>query len=204
MKILGIVGSSRKKGNTDILVDTVLKSAENCGAQVEKIYLSDYDFEGCRACEGCNKTFKCVLKDDMQEIYKKINESDGIVLGSPTYFYNVSSLTKKFIDRLYAYDTFHDDDRSVWISYNEVFGMKYAVTVAVCEQENEDDMGYTSIVMDKTLQSVGYRVVQSVKALHAFKKGEIKQKDDILYICEKAGEKLYKTIELSYSIKNKK
>ncbi len=199
MKILAIVGSPRKKGNTDILVDNVCLGIQSQGLEVEKIYLSDYKFEPCIGCEGCSKTCKCVLKDDMQVIYKKLDESHGIILGSPTYFYNVSALTKKFIDRLYAYDIFDPEDRSVWLSPNEVFGLKYAVTVAVCEQEDESDMGVTSDIMVKTLASVGYRTVSSIKALHLFKKGAVNDYANIQLQAKKAGEKLAKTLKL-YSL----
>lgn len=139
----------------------------------------------------------------MQKIYNKLQEADGIVLGSPTYFYNVTGITKMFLDRLYAYEIFDSEDRSVWLSVNEILGMKYAVTVAVCEQENVDDMGYTSIVMDKTLQAVGYRVVESVKALHLFSKGEAEKKQEILEVSFNAGKKLAKTLILTKNAREK-
>ena len=203
MKVLGFVGSTRKNGNTDILVETVLKGVESCGIEVEQIYLSDYNFTACTGCEGCRKSFRCIKKDDMQTIYDKLEEADGIVLGSPTYFYNVSSLTKAFMERLYCYDMFDESDRSVWLNIGELFGIKYAVTVAICEQNNIEDMGYTSIAMDRTLQAVGYRIVESMKVLHMFKKGESKKHEDILNEALHAGEKLGKTIVLANCIKKK-
>ena len=116
MKVLGIVGSPRKKGNTDILVEAVLSGANSMGTETEKIYLADYQFKGCTGCEGCSKTYDCVINDGMQEIYNKIEEADALVLGSPTYFYNVTGITKLFLDRLFKYEIFDDDDRSVWLS----------------------------------------------------------------------------------------
>ncbi len=196
-KVLALVGSPRKNGNTDILVDAVLEGVVSEGLEIEKIYLGDINFDGCIGCEGCRKTCRCIIKDDMQEIYAKLEASKGLILGSPTYFYNVSALTKKFIDRLYAYDIFDPQDRSVWLSPNEVFGLKYAVSVAVCEQEDIADMGVTSDVMTKTLSAVGYRTVAAIKGLHAFKKGEICAQKDILQDAHKAGAKLGKTIALA-------
>lgn len=197
MKILGIVGSGRKKGNTDILVETVLNGAKNNGFEIEKIYLSDMNISCCKACEGCAKTGKCVIKDDMQIIYKRIEETQGLVLGSPTYFYNMSGLTKNFLDRLYAYEIFDKTDRAVWISANEVTGIKYAATVSVCEQETIDNMGYTSEAMTKALAAVGWRTVGSVKALHLFERGAAKNNESILKQAELAGERLAKTILLA-------
>lgn len=203
MKIIGIIGSPRKKGNTDTLVDLVLQGACENGAEIEKIYLSDLNFKGCTGCEGCKKTCKCVVKDDMQMVYKKIDEADGIVLGSPTYFYDVTGLTKMFMDRLYAYEVFDESDRSVWLSPNEVFGIKYAVTVAVCEQETADNMGFTSDSMDMTLKAVGWRPVENVKALFLFKRGEANGQTELMKTAKKAGVKLAKTIVLANDIKKK-
>jgi len=201
MKVLGIVGSNRKHGNTDILVKKVLEGVKSCNIDTELIYLSDYNFKSCIGCEGCSKTYKCVIKDDMSKIYELIDAADGIVVGSPTYFYNVNGLTKSFLDRLYAYEIFDEEDRSVWLSLNEVLGLKYAVTVAICEQEDEADMGFTSIALDKTLSAVGFRVVQSVKALHVFSKGEILENASDLEKSVSAGQKLAKTLLLSQKVK---
>lgn len=203
LKIVGIIGSPRKKGNTDTLVNSVLDGCKEYGAKIEKIYLSDLNYKGCIGCEGCKKTGKCVIKDDMQIVYDKINNADGIVLGSPTYFYNVTGLTKMFMDRLYAYDFFDETDRSVWLSPNEVFGIKYAVTVAVCEQETEDNMGFTSDAMDLTLKAVGIRPVENIKALYLFKQGEANNHKQLLEKSKNAGIKLAKTILLAQKVKEK-
>jgi len=137
----------------------------------------------------------------MQSVYQKLEEADGIVLGSPTYFYNVSGLTKMFIDRLYAYEVFNDNDRSVWLSRNEVLGTKYAVTVAVCEQETEDNIGFASDAMSMALKAVGWRTVDNIKALHLFKRGEAITQQMLIETAEKAGEKLAKTILLADNLK---
>lgn len=203
MKVLGLVGSARKNGNTDILVQKVLQGVSLCGIEVELIYLSDISFTPCTGCEGCSTTFRCIKNDDMQRIYDKLEEADGIVLGSPTYFYNVSALTKTFIERLYCYDVFDNTDRSVWLNIGELLGIKYAVTVAICEQNNIEDMGYTSIAMDRSLQAVGYRVVESLKVLHLFKKGDSEKHEAVLNEAIAAGKKLGKTILLSNEMKKK-
>lgn len=204
MKILALVGSPRKRGNTDTLVDAAITGASLLGAEVEKVYIRDLQFEGCIGCEGCSKSCVCVIKDDMQRIYKKLDESEGLILGSPTYFYNVTWLTKKFLDRLYAYEIFSPHDRSVWTNYNEVHGLKYALTIAVCEQENEHDMGFTSETMSMTLQAAGWRSIENLKILHVFEKGAVDTLSEILKQAERAGKKLARTIELYTSEKNMK
>lgn len=202
MKVLGIVGSSRKNGNTDTLIDSVLNGVKDSGIEVEKIFLSDYDIADCKGCEGCHKTHRCVINDGMRDIYKKMNDCDGLVLGSPTYFYNVTGITKCYIDRLYQYEIFDDDDRSVWISPNEVFGVKYAVTVAVCEQIDVADMGVASEALNKALTAVGYRVISAVKALHLFERNAAKGREDLIDEAYWAGKKLGKTLILAEKTKN--
>ena len=137
----------------------------------------------------------------MQKLYPLIEKADALVIGSPTYFYNVTGITKNFLDRLYCYETFDKNDRSVWLGLNEALGIKYAVTVAVCEQEKEEDMGYTSLTLSRTLEALGYRVVDNIKALHVYSKGDILKHEDQLQNAVFAGEKLAKILNLSKKVK---
>lgn len=143
-KVVGIVGSRRKKGNTSYVVESILKNIETSDVTCQLIYLGDYDISPCRGCNRCQQTGICILNDDMQKIYPLLLSADVLVLGSPTYFYNVSADVKLFFDRCFALEFFHKDDRSVWISANELLRNKFAVTVAICEQDNEKDMGITA------------------------------------------------------------
>lgn len=102
MKIVGILGSPRKKGNTEILLDAALEEAKKNGASVSKISIRDKEVAPCNGCLKCRETGKCVIKDDMQEIYKKMLESDGILFATPVYFWSMCSQTKTVIDRTYA------------------------------------------------------------------------------------------------------
>jgi multimeric flavodoxin WrbA len=190
MKVLGIIGSNRKAGNTATMVSKILSTLEEMNIETEKLFLSDYNYSSCNGCEGCRKTYKCVLKDDMQDIYKKIMEADAIVIGSPTYFYNITAETKAFLDRLYCYEIFDSDDRSVWIPLNEVLGLKYAVTVSVCEQEKEEDMGFTPLALSKPLEALGYRVIENLKVLKVFEAGKVNEIPENIKKAENAGKKL--------------
>lgn len=203
MKILGIVGSARKKGNTAALVETALKSAEKLGIQTHIEYLSDYSISGCTGCEGCKKTYQCIVDDDMQKLYPQILEADAIILGSPTYFYNITSLMKAFIERLYCYEIFDEKDRSIWMPLNEASSIKYASIIAVCEQNNEDDMGFTADAMKMPIEALGCRVVNVMKMLHLFEKGEAIKNTQALNQAKKAGEELAKTLLLKQRISRK-
>lgn len=99
MKILGINGSPRKGGNTDILLDKILEGARQKGADTEKIVLNDLRFSPCQECEDMKDDGSCIVDDDMQGLYEKIRTADALVLASPIFFGSVSAQTKMMIDR---------------------------------------------------------------------------------------------------------
>ncbi len=200
MKIIGLVGSYRKNGNTDTAVKKVLDGAKKQGADVELLYLKDFEIKDCVGCEGCRKTYKCIIKDDMEKLYEKLMNSDGLVLGSPTYFYNVTGIIKNFIDRLYCYEVFDDENRSVWMSVYEAIGIKYATVVAICEQKSPEDLGFTAITMTKSLQALGYRVVDELKVFNVYEKKELESDKNQLIDLMDAGQRLAKTIMLKNKI----
>lgn len=102
MKILGVVCSPRIGGNTEILVEEVLEAAKGKGVDIKLITLSNKHIRPCDHCGTCYGKGECHIEDDMREIYEDILEADGIVLGSPVYFWSVSAQAKLFIDRTYA------------------------------------------------------------------------------------------------------
>ena len=103
MKILAINGSHRK-GNTDFMLDMVLKSAHGNGAETELIELRQKNIKFCDENDNsCPKTLKCGLKDDMAEIYPKLEAADIIILASPSFFSNVTAIMKNFMDRCNPY-----------------------------------------------------------------------------------------------------
>ncbi|MFP4194538.1 MAG: flavodoxin family protein [Desulfosalsimonas sp.] len=102
MKILGIACSPRKEGNTELLMREALAAAESKGAETELILAADKNISPCDACGACIEEGICVVDDDMQEVYKKLEEADGIIFGTPVYFLNVSAQAKAVIDRTYA------------------------------------------------------------------------------------------------------
>ena len=100
MKIIGIVGSPRNiKGNTGRLMMEVLKAVEIEGASFETVGLPGGTVLPCKACDTCHKKGFCPQKDDFDDIQAKIMASDGVVLASPNYIFNVSAQLKAFMDR---------------------------------------------------------------------------------------------------------
>jgi multimeric flavodoxin WrbA len=102
MKVLGILGSPRKGGNTELLLEETLKGAEAEGAEVERLRLTDYNIIPCKECLACFKDGNCIILDDMAKIYPKLLEADIIILASPIFFYGVTAWAKALIDRCQA------------------------------------------------------------------------------------------------------
>lgn len=106
-KVLILMGSPRKSGNTAKLAEKFARGARDSGAEVTEITLKDKNIGDCLGCCACqNNGGQCVQMDDMQEIYAAMYENDVIVLASPVYFYTWTSLMKRVIDRTFAVEPF--------------------------------------------------------------------------------------------------
>jgi len=102
VKILGLSFSPRPDGNTVTLLNQALGGAQEEGAETELYSVAGKDIKPCDGCWGCRKAGQCHIKDDMQEIYTKLLEADGIIFGTPVYFYNMTGQGKTVIDRTIA------------------------------------------------------------------------------------------------------
>jgi len=106
MIVLGISASPRKKGNTEILVKEALTSAGRLGAETVFWTVAGKKINGCQACLGCTPDGECVQEDDMTELYPLLIKADGLIFGSPVYYWSVSSQAKAVIDRTFCF--YHD------------------------------------------------------------------------------------------------
>ena len=98
-KILAVIGSPRKGGNTELLVRKLAEGAASKGAMVETIMLAGLNIYECDGCHACWKGKSCCKRDDMLDLYEKIIESDVIVFGTPVYWFGPTAIIKAFIDR---------------------------------------------------------------------------------------------------------
>lgn len=121
MTVLGISGSLRKNGNTATLVNTILERVREAGVETEYISLAGMEIRPCTGCETCRETKWCVTEDDdWGFVAQRMVECEVLVLGAPTYYYDINGQTKNLIDRTYS--LFHD---------RRLSGRR-AVAVAVC------------------------------------------------------------------------
>ena len=173
-EVLGIGGSPRKGGNSDALLRQVLSGVAQSNTQSHLIQLRDCQFQGCIGCERCRKDKICTgLNDGMSLLYGKIISSKGLVLVSPTHNYNITAWMKAFIDRLYCFYNFEKTIPRAWSS--QLAGQdRKAVIIAICEQENKKDMGFTLEAMQMPLEALGYDIVGKQAVFRIFDKGRVK------------------------------
>jgi hypothetical protein len=98
-RVLGLAGSPRRGGNSELLLDRFLDGAQSVGAAVEKIVVTRLKIAGCIACDGCHKDGHCVVKDDFQALNEMLIAADVIALAAPLFFWNLPAATKALVDR---------------------------------------------------------------------------------------------------------
>lgn len=98
-KVLAISTSLRNNSNSDILINSFIEGAEDSGNVVEKINIAGKSIGFCKGCLTCQRTEKCIIKDDMNEICEKMKEADVIAFATPIYYYEMSSQLKTVLDR---------------------------------------------------------------------------------------------------------
>jgi multimeric flavodoxin WrbA len=102
MRVMGIAGSPRRGGNTDLLLAEVMKGAASRMAEVKTIVLNDLKITLCQHCDACFEAGRCRLDDDMQMVYSELEQADRVVLASPIQFMGPSAQLKLMIDRCQA------------------------------------------------------------------------------------------------------
>jgi multimeric flavodoxin WrbA len=160
MDVIGVVGSPRKGGNTDLLVDAVLGGARDRGHRVSKIHLHDHEIGPCVDCRGCKQGARvCVVEDGMREVYARLDAADVIVLGTPVYWCGPSGPMKQMLDRWRPY-----------FSNGRMKG-KRAVLVAVAK----DGPGEADLLVGMFRRALGYLDVELAGCAlgTAYDRGEI-------------------------------
>jgi multimeric flavodoxin WrbA len=172
-KILAVVGSPRKGGNTDILVQKVAEGAASKGAKVETLRLGGLNIRECDGCLVCWQGKSCNKRDDMLNIYPKIIESDAIIFGTPVYWYGPTALMKAFIDRFVYFNC--PENRA------KIRG-KSAALVIPFEEENPDTARPVVEFFEKCFNYLEINLAGSIIA------GGVSDKGDVLKKPERLGE----------------
>jgi multimeric flavodoxin WrbA len=180
-KILGIMGSPRRNGNTHILVSRILDSAQRHGAQVELVCLGDLAVRQCDGCHVCWKTGKCAKKDDMQNLYPKLIEADAVVLGTPVYWYGPTAIMKAFIDRLVFFNC--PANRA------KIRGHRAALAIPF-EDATPETAELLVRMLAKSLAYLEMPLIGQVVVPGVGQCGEVARKSDVLERCTELGKML--------------
>ena len=193
-RVLGIGGSPRKNGNSDVILKEILQGVRERGVPAKPVQLRDLLYKPCVGCEKCRKDKICTGQTDgMTTLYGDILKSRGMVLVSPTHNYNVTAWMKAFIDRLYCFYDYTDKSPRRWKSRLGGQGRK-AVIAAVCEQVTKRDMGFTLEAMRLPLEALGYDVVDELAVFGIFHRGKAKDRKDVMTEARAMGRKLAGTL----------
>jgi len=140
--VLILKGSPREHGNSAVLADQLGAGAKSAGAVVESVYLHGLDIRACDACDLCEEGAGCVINDDMQTLYPKIEAADAIVLASPVYWFTFSAQMKLCIDRCYAYQS---------NDWREMQGKQYALILTYGDTDLYTSGGINAISTFETM-----------------------------------------------------
>ena len=192
MRILGVSGSPRRGGNSDLLLENILKGTR---ADSDTLYLSDIDFSPCVGCEQCRKDKICTrFEDALTPFYRVIQEAKGLVLVSPVHNYNITAWMKAFIDRLYCFYDFDNERPRGWSS--RLAGQGRAATLAiVAEQVSEEDLGFAMDAMRMPIQAFDYQVAGELSVMGKFEAGIVGKDPAVLEQAAELGRKLAEMLD---------
>jgi multimeric flavodoxin WrbA len=183
MKVLGISGSMRKDGNTADLVNVILKRCDEAGIKTEFVSLAGKKIHPCLGCEKCKEKKWCVIEnDDWNEVIQKVLNCDVLVIGSPTYYYDLCGHLKNFIDRTYS--LYHD---------RKLAGRK-GVAVAVQAQKGASR---TIQTIEGFLSTHEFSSLGSVKG-NGYHKGEVLSDADAVQKAQKIGDKIVRLVKRNH------
>lgn len=139
MKVMAFNGSPRKGGNTQALLEAVLKGAASKGAETRLVNLRELNVKGCMGCDACkNELGKCFQKDDLSPLLQEMKDCDAIVLGTPVYWFHVASQFKALVDRFYCFYGWEPVPDTGELKETMAFpeGKKFVIVTSRGDQEN--------------------------------------------------------------------
>lgn len=187
-KILGICGSPRKGGNSEILLQAMLGGARSAGARTKKLLLSDLHIKPCMECGVCDKTLKCVLRDGLEAVYSRVDDADIIVISSPIFFGSIPAQVKMMVDRL----------QPLWIK-KEKYGIapltlkkRKGFFLCVSGSRRKDFFENAKKIIRIFFAVLDIKYAGEIYCGGVNGKGDIRSRKDILKRTRRAGERLIK------------
>ena len=174
-QVIGIIGSPRRNGNTEVIVDSIIEGAEEVGVVSQKVILKDLKVAPCKACNVCSKNSSCVHQDDMENLLAQMFDSDVWILGTPVYWWGPTAQFKAFLDRWYSVN-----DRSL-------FRGKEIVLVIPSGGAGEYYYGPTKDILERIIDYLGMIHVRTILAPGIGEKGVVKEHPEILDSARQTG-----------------
>ncbi len=180
-RILGIIGSPRRNGNTDLLVTKVLEAAKLDGADAKAVYLNDLTIKECDGCHVCWKGKPCSKRDDMSDLYPEIIASDVIIFGTPVYWYGPTALMKGLIDRFVYFNS--PENRSQ-------IRDKTGVLVIPFEEEDWETAALVVSFFQKSLSYLEMNLIDQLIVPGVSGRGDVLKREAIVTKATELGHKL--------------
>ena len=180
-RILAVMGSPRRNGNTHILVSKIVEGARANGAVVDELFLGELNISECDGCYACWKGRQCSKNDDMRAIYPAIIQSDVIIFGTPVYWYGPTALMKAFIDRFVYFNC--PENRQ------KIKGLSAALAIPF-EEDDLDTAGGVVEFFQKSLAYLEIKLLGQIIVPGVGEKGAIRSKPESLQQAYDLGRKL--------------
>ncbi|MGE5604750.1 MAG: flavodoxin family protein [Bacteroidota bacterium] len=180
-RIIGVIGSPRRNGNTDLLVTKILEAAKLEGAVAKAVYLNDLTIKECDGCHVCWNGKPCPKQDDMCNLYPEIIASDVIIFGTPVYWYGPTALMKAFIDR-FVYFNIPENRKYV--------KGKSAVLVIPFEEEDWETVAPVISFFEKSLGYLEMNLIDKIIVPGVSRRGEVLKQETILTKANELGHRL--------------
>jgi multimeric flavodoxin WrbA len=188
VKITCVLGSPRPKGNSAVLAKRFCDTAEKLGAQVQTFVLNELQYRGCQACMACKtKSDKCALQDDLTPVLESIREGDVLVMASPVYLWDVSSLLRSFIERTYSYfvPDFHSNPNPSRLKPG-----KKLVFIQTQGQPSENLFADLFSRIEPIFKRYGFTESHHIRGLGVRKPGEIGSREEVMKGVEETAKKV--------------
>ena len=182
INVLGIIGSPRRNGNTEILVDEILAGAAENGAQIGKVILDELNIAPCKACDLCKKGGACVQDDDMSALLEMMVNSQVWVLGTPIYWWGPTAQMKTFVDRWYG-------------ANHAKFQGKQVILALPLGGSREESAQHTVGMFRNIIDYLSMKHIATVIAPGVYRRGVISEKSSILQIARDTGRFAVETLD---------
>lgn len=178
VKVTAIIGSPRKGGNGDLIVDETLKALREENVEINKYYLDKYLIEPCHACNHCGEGIDCVTLDDGAKIIDELQKSDITILTTPIYYGQMSAQTKKLIDRFYS------------VSKNPLKSFKGKLFLIFTHTQTEGVYDSYIELTENLFKTLGWDLTNTLDVGNVSEAGSVKKQENKLKEAYEIGENL--------------